>query len=236
MCARSLSVSRRRSALSVASPRTASVVAAVVADVVVVVAAVVAVAEVADAVAEVTAAQVGRGGGEPKLKVPVPVPLARRLRRLARVAFARRGLRERVQLRARQRARVAVPQHELGEHPAAVYAHRMVRTFVREPPVGHLCRGHDVGDGSTNVRVRYETTRGGSESPPSPARFGVWAKKKIVCRQKHFWRRLFFFFAHKINTGNANTQYKNNRAKISKGPVVDPSTRLPAFPLNPPPV
>lgn len=73
-----------------------------------------------------------------ELKIFVPVPFARRLRRLARVTLARRGLRENVKFRARQNAFIAVLQHELGEHLAGVYAHWMVRTLVWEPPVGHL--------------------------------------------------------------------------------------------------
>jgi len=76
------------------------------------------------------------GGNE--LKIFVPVPLASCLRRLARVTLARRGLRENVKFRARQNAFVAVLQHELGEHLTGVNAHRMVRTLVWEPPVGHL--------------------------------------------------------------------------------------------------
>jgi len=76
------------------------------------------------------------GGNE--LEIFVPVPLTRRLRRLARVTLARRSLRENVKFCARQNAFVAVLQHELGEHLAGVYAHRMVGPLVREPPVGHL--------------------------------------------------------------------------------------------------
>jgi hypothetical protein len=52
--------------------------------------------------------------GRHELEISVPVALAGRFRRLARVTLARRRLRENVQLRARFRAIVAVPQHELG--------------------------------------------------------------------------------------------------------------------------
>jgi len=76
------------------------------------------------------------GGNE--LEIFVPVYLARRLRRLARVTLAWRGLWENVKFSARLNAFVTVLQHELGENLAGVYAHRMVRFLEWEPPVRHL--------------------------------------------------------------------------------------------------